>query len=88
MPSTTVLELDDGATEVRSPVGAKDFSCSLCLQTGSGAHTASCPIGTGGPFPRAKAQQGRVADHSPHLVPRLRMGRSYTSSPPKRLHGV
>jgi hypothetical protein len=24
----------------------------------------------------------------PHLVPRLRMSRSYTSSPPKRLHGV
>jgi hypothetical protein len=24
----------------------------------------------------------------PHLVPRSRMSRSYTSSPPKRLHGV
>jgi hypothetical protein len=35
----------------------------------------------GGPFPGAKAQPGRDADHSPHLVPRSRMSRSYTSSP-------
>jgi hypothetical protein len=33
-------------------------------------------------FPRGKAQSGRDADHSPHLVPRSRMSRSYTSSPP------
>jgi hypothetical protein len=44
-------ELDDRAIEVRSPAGAKDFSSSLCVQTGSGAHLASCTIGTGGPFP-------------------------------------
>jgi hypothetical protein len=30
----------------------------------------------------------RDADHSPHLVPRSWMSRSYTSSPPKHLHGV
>jgi hypothetical protein len=28
--------LEDRTIEVRSPAGAKDFSCSLCVQTGSG----------------------------------------------------
>jgi hypothetical protein len=70
--------LDDLAIGVRFPAGAKDFSCSLCVQTGSGAHPASCPKGTGGPFPGGKARLGRDADHSPHLVPRSRMSRSYT----------
>jgi hypothetical protein len=35
-----------------------------------------------GSFPRGKALPRRDADHSPHLVPRLRMSRSYTSSHP------
>jgi hypothetical protein len=81
-------ELDDRAIEVRSSAGAKDFSSSLCVQTGSGAHPASYKMGTGGPFPGGKARLRRDADHSPHLVPRSRMSRSYTSSPPKHLHGV
>jgi hypothetical protein len=38
--------------------------------------------------PGVKARPGRDADHSLHLVPRSWMSRSYTSSPPKRLHGV
>jgi hypothetical protein len=80
--------LDDRAIGIRSPAGANDFSSSLCVQTGSGAHPASCTMGTGGPFPRGKARPGRDADHSPPLVPRSWMSRSYTSSPPKRLHGV
>jgi hypothetical protein len=50
---------------VRSPAGAKDFSSSLCVQTGSGAHPASCTMGTGGLFPGGKARPGRDADHSP-----------------------
>jgi hypothetical protein len=45
--------LDDRAIGVLSPAGAKDFSSILCVQTGSGAHPASCPMGTGGPFPGA-----------------------------------
>jgi hypothetical protein len=52
------------------------------------AHPASCPMGTGGPFPRAKARPQSDADHSPHLVPRSRMSRRSISSPPKGLHGV
>jgi hypothetical protein len=57
--------LDDRAIGVRSPVGSKDFSSSLCVQTGSGAHPASCTMGTGGPFSGGKARPGRDADHSP-----------------------
>jgi hypothetical protein len=57
--------LDDRAIEVRSPIGAEDFSSSPCVQTGSEAHPASYPMGTGGPFPGGKARPGRDADHSP-----------------------
>jgi hypothetical protein len=57
--------LDDWAIGVRSPAGAKDFSCSLCVKAGSGAHPASCTMGTGGPFPGGKARPARDADHSP-----------------------
>jgi hypothetical protein len=58
-------ELDDRAIGVRSPAGAKDFSSSLCVQTDSGAHPASCTMGTGGPFPGGNTRPGRDADHSP-----------------------
>jgi hypothetical protein len=40
------------------------FSSSLCVQTGAGAHPASCTMGTGGPLPGGKARPGRDADHS------------------------
>jgi hypothetical protein len=56
--------LDDRAIGVRSPAGSEDFSSS-CVQTGSGAHPASCTMGTGGPFPGSKARPGRDAHHSP-----------------------
>jgi hypothetical protein len=55
----------DWTTGVRSLAEAKDFSCILCVQTGSGAHPASCTMDTGGPFPGGKARPGRDADHSP-----------------------
>jgi hypothetical protein len=77
----SVYGLDDRAIEVRSPTGAEDFSSSPCVQTGSGAHPASYPMGTGGPFPGSKARPGRG-------VTLTSMSRSYTSSPPMRLHGV
>jgi hypothetical protein len=57
--------LDDRVIEVRSPTGAEDFSFSPYVQTGSEAHPASYPMGTGGPFLGGKAQPGRDADHSP-----------------------
>jgi hypothetical protein len=50
--------LDDQAIGVRSPEGAKDFSSILCVQTGSGAHPASCTMGTGGPFSGGKSAAG------------------------------
>jgi hypothetical protein len=62
--------LDDRAIEVRTPAEAKEFSYSLFVQTGSGAHPASCTLGTVGPFPGAKARPGSDADQSPHLLPR------------------
>jgi hypothetical protein len=77
--------LDDRASQVRFPAEANNFSSSLCVQTGSGAHPASSTKGTGCHFPGGKARPGLDADHSPHLVPRPRMSRSYTplpSSPP------
>jgi hypothetical protein len=45
--------------------GAAAFSSSPCVQTGSGAHQASYPMGTGGPFPGGKGRPRRDADHSP-----------------------
>jgi hypothetical protein len=55
-----VSGLDDRVIEVQSPTGAGDFSSSPCVQTGSEAHPASYPMGTGG-----KARPGRDADHTP-----------------------
>jgi hypothetical protein len=74
--------LDDRANGVRSPAEAKDFSSSLCVQTSSEAHPASCTMGTGGPFPGAKLGRGVTLTAHPHLVPMSRMSRSYNSSPP------
>jgi hypothetical protein len=54
----------DCTAGVRSPTGAEDFSPNPCAQTGSGAHPASCTVGTGGSFPGGKARPGRDADHS------------------------
>jgi hypothetical protein len=38
--------------------------------------------------PGVKRGRGVMLTTNPHLVPRLRMSRSYTSSPPMRIHGV
>jgi hypothetical protein len=57
--------LDDRVIGVRSPAGAEDFPSSLCVQTGSGAHPASCPMGIGVLSAGIKARPGRDADHSP-----------------------
>jgi hypothetical protein len=75
--------LDDRAIGVRSPAGAKDFSSIVCVQTGSGAHPASCTMGTEGPFPGGKVWPGRDADHSPQSSAEVKNGRNYTSPPPQ-----
>jgi hypothetical protein len=56
--------LDDRAIGVRSPAGAKDFSYSLCVQSGSGAQPASCTMVPGVLSLGVKARPGRDADHS------------------------
>jgi hypothetical protein len=76
------------AIEVRSPAEAKDFSSSLCVQTGSGAHPASCPMGTGVLNPWVNHSRGVKLTTHPHLVPRSWMSRSYISSPPRLYTGV
>jgi hypothetical protein len=61
--------LDDRAIEVRFPAGAKEFSSILCVQTGSGAHPASCTVGTGAPFLGAKRGRGvTLTTHPPSSV--------------------
>jgi hypothetical protein len=62
--------LDDRAIGVRSPAGAKDLSSILYVQTDSGAHPASCTMGTWGTFPGGKARPGVMLTTHPHLVPR------------------
>jgi hypothetical protein len=73
--------LDDRAIEVRSQAETKDFSSSLCVQTGSGVHSPSCTMGTGGPYPGVKRGRGLTLTTHLRLVSRSRMSRSYTSSP-------
>jgi hypothetical protein len=73
---------DDQTIEVRFPAEAKEFSSNFCVQTGSGAHPASCTIGTGVLSPGLKSGRGVTLTTHSHLVPRSRMSRSYTSSPP------
>jgi hypothetical protein len=58
----------------------KYFSSSFCVQTG--AHPASCTVGTGGPFPSIKRGQTVTLTTHLHLVPRSRLSRSYTSFSP------
>jgi hypothetical protein len=47
---------------------AKDFSSSLCVQTGSGALPTSYLMGTGGPFPEGKRGQGMTLTTHPHIL--------------------
>jgi hypothetical protein len=63
--------LDDRMIGVRFPVGAGNFSLRLHVQTGSGAHPASYPMGTGGSFHEGKATG----------VSRSKNVWSYTSTP-------
>jgi hypothetical protein len=46
--------LDDWDSRVRLPAGAENFSLHHHVQNGSGAHSASYPMGTRGSFSRGK----------------------------------
>jgi hypothetical protein len=72
---------------VFNPRQRQRISSSLCVQTSSEAHPASCTMGTGDPFPGVKCRRGVMLTTLPHPVPRSRINRSYTSSPPWRLPG-
>jgi hypothetical protein len=65
---------------VRFPAGTRHISPLHSVQTGSGAHPAFYPNGTGGPFPRGKAAGVWSWPHL-QLVPTLRMGELYLHSP-------
>ena len=58
-------ELRSGRSGIESRLG-RDFPP---VQTGPGAHKASCKMGTGS-FPGGKVRPGCAADHSPPSVPR------------------
>jgi hypothetical protein len=47
--------LDDRGSRVRFPAGAGNFCLYHRVQNGSGAHSASYPMGTRGSFPGGKA---------------------------------
>jgi hypothetical protein len=63
------------------------YKAVLCPNS-SGAHPASCAMGTGGPLTKAKRGWGMTMTTHPHLVPRSRMSRSYSSYPLDRHLGV
>jgi hypothetical protein len=69
--------LRDGRSGDRIPVGARFFAH---VQTGPGAHPASCTMGTGS-FPGVK-RPGRDADHPPRSRAEVKKGWSYTSIHP------
>jgi hypothetical protein len=56
--------LDDRGSKVRFPARAGNFSLHHRVQTGSGAHPVSYPMGTGALSLGVK-RPGREADHSP-----------------------
>jgi hypothetical protein len=56
--------VNDQAIKVQSVAEARDSSSSLCVQTGLGAHPASCTMRTQGPFPGGKTWPGHDTDHS------------------------
>jgi hypothetical protein len=84
--------LGDRAIRVRPPAEAKDFSSILRVQTGSGAHPASCTMGTGRHFSGGKAKLGRDADHSPpssaEVVNEQELYLLSPKAPPWRVEGL
>jgi hypothetical protein len=73
--------LEDRANGIRSPAQARDFFSSLFGQNGSGAHPASCPMGTGVLSPAVKRGRGVTLTIQHYLVPRARMSRSVRPLP-------
>jgi hypothetical protein len=66
----------------------KDFSSILCVQTGSGAHPASCTMGTGGPIPGGKPRPGRDTVHLSPSNAEIKNEQELYLLSPIRTHGV
>jgi hypothetical protein len=64
-PGSSVSVVSGYGTTGRDPRQGQRIFPQACVQTGTGAHPASCTMGTGGRFPGSKAQPGRDADYSP-----------------------
>jgi len=58
------------------------------VQTGSGAHPASYPMGIRGSFPGIKRSGHEANHHSPPSSAEVKNAWCYTFTPPLRLHGV
>jgi hypothetical protein len=67
---------------------AGNFSLHHRVQVGSGAHPASCRMGTRGSFPGGKAAGVYEADQSPPSSAEANNALRYTSTPPIRLYDV
>jgi hypothetical protein len=63
--------LDDRMIGVRFPAGTGNFSLRHRVQTGSGAHPASYPMGTG-PLSFGVKRRGQEADHSPPYTTKVK----------------
>jgi hypothetical protein len=72
---------------VRFPAGDGNFSLQHHVQTGSGAHPASYPIGGRSYFPGVRRAR-READNSPPSSAEVKNAWRYTSTPPICLHCV
>jgi hypothetical protein len=80
--------LDDRAIEVRSPTGQRIFLLAPVSRLALGPTQPPIQWVPGVLSPGVKCGRGVTLTTHPHLVPRLRMSKSYISSPPMCLHGV
>jgi hypothetical protein len=79
--------LDDWGSRVQFLVGAENFSHHHLTQKGSGAHPASCTVGTRGSITGVK-RPGREADHSPLSSAKVKECVDLYLHSPMHIHGV
>jgi hypothetical protein len=84
----SVYGLDDRAIEVQSPERRRIFPLASVSRPALGPTQPPVQWVPGILSPGIKHGRGVNLTTHPHLVPRSRMSKSYTSSPSKRLHGV
>jgi hypothetical protein len=80
--------LDDRAIGVQSPAGGRNFPLASVSRLALGPTQLPVQWVPGVLSPAEKRGRGVTLTTHSHLVPRSRMSRSYTPSPPKRLQGV